>query len=400
MSLRVVKEHLPWVAPTVAIVLAATGVIEFGPKSSEEVTKQTVFEETEVSRNITQNPVALGEQTVGIAPLVSSGAAAVQAAVVQSQRLPEVATPAPVQPAVVIPAPTPKAPETTPQPVSISPEPTVDPTNNPGAFFGAAQAKLAQDNSCVEDLRTLASEARIYFPSGGLTAEESGMAQARLIGLVAQDCPNVEIIVQGHSDPSGDPSANLRLSQNRADEVLRRIGAAGIDVTRFRSVGLGSQEPSRISGSQSSAYYDRRVEFEIREIRGNAAASGLHRTLSPAASACAARLQAAVAQTKLFYSPRSITAPSDGMPAVVQLASQASACPDARLRVIGQFSDEPGSGETPATARLRAVALMSSLVGAGFDPEQIIIAAHSTPQILAGQPGLSERRVDFDVILE
>jgi hypothetical protein len=43
---------------------------------------------------------------------------------------------------------------------------------------------------------------------------------------------------------------------------------------------------------------------------------------------------------------------------------------------------------------------MSSLVGAGFAPEQIIIAAHSTPQILAGQPGLSERRVDFDVILE
>jgi len=88
------------------------------------------------------------------------------------------------------------------------------------------------------------------------------------------------------------------------------------------------------------------------------------------------------------------------MPAVVDLAARASACPDARLRVVGQFSDDPGSGETPATARLRAVALMSSLVAAGFDPEQIIIAAHSAPQVLAGQPGLSEHRVDFDIILE
>jgi hypothetical protein len=43
---------------------------------------------------------------------------------------------------------------------------------------------------------------------------------------------------------------------------------------------------------------------------------------------------------------------------------------------------------------------MSSLVAAGFDPEQIIIAAHSAPQVLAGQPGLSEHRVDFDIILE
>jgi len=122
--------------------------------------------------------------------------------------------------------------------------------------------------------------------------------------------------------------------------------------------------------------------------------------LGNAPSACAEQLQAAVAQTKLFYSPRSITAPSDGMPAVMELARKASACPEARLRVVGQFSDDLGSGETPATARLRAVALMSSLVAAGFDPEQIIIAAHSTPQILAGQPGLSERRIDFDVILE
>ncbi len=344
-----------------------------------------------------QNPVALGEPGAGIAPQIAGNIEAVQAVVRQApQPVEPIPEPAPVEPAVVAPA----QPVVVPQTVSIDRDSEMSPTGNPGAFFGAAQAKLAQDQSCVEDLRVLASEARIYFPSGGLTAEEAGMSQARLIGLVAQDCPNVEIVVEGHSDPSGDPAANMRLSQKRADEVLRRIAAAGIDVTRFQSVGLGSQQPSRVTGTQSPAYYDRRVEFEIREVSSRAALSGFPRPVTSAASACAAQLQAAVAQTKLFYSPRSITAPSDGMPAVVDLAAKASACPEARLRVVGQYSDEPGSGETPATARLRAVALMSSLVGAGFAPEQIIIAAHSTPQILAGQPGLSERRVDFDVILE
>lgn len=396
MWLRILKEHLPWIAPTTAIVLAATGVISFGPRDAGPVDVATDFE---VSRTMTQNPVALGEQGIGALPQSSGSIEALQAVVQQVPQPPEVAlapTPAPVEPAVVTPA----QPVVVPQTVSIERTPKVSPTSNPGAFFAAAQANLAQDRSCVEDLRVLANDARVYFPSGGLTAEDSGMAQARLIGLVAQDCPHVEIVVEGHSDPSGDPGANLRLSQQRADEVLKRIAAAGIDVTRFRSIGLGSQEPSRITGSQSAAYYDRRVEFEIRDASPRAAQAGFPRPVTGAPSACAAQLLAAVAQTRLFYSPRSITAPSDGMPAVLDLAAKASACPDARLRVVGQFSDDPGLGETPATARLRAVALMSSLVAAGFDPEQIIIAAHSTPQVLAGQPGLSEQRVDFDVIFE
>jgi len=395
MSIRILKEHLPWVAPTVAIVLAATGVIQLGPRDTD-----TTFDpnEMEVSRSITQNPVALGQQGAGLAARASGDVSAVQAAVIQSQRLPEAATT--IAPAVVAPNPV-AAPEVEPLPVSISPDPQSAPAADPGAFFKAAQAKLAQDTSCIDDLRVLADGARIYFPSSGLTTEDAGMAQARLIGLVAQDCHGVEIVITGHSDPSGDPAANLQLSQKRADEVLKRLSASGIETARFTAVGLGSQEPSGLTGSQPRGYYDRRVEFEIREASRQAApAPTAKQPRTETVSACAAELQAAVAQTRLFYSPRSITAPSEGIPALIELAAQASSCPDARLRVIGQYSDEPGSGETPATARLRAVALMSYLVGSGFDSGEIIIAAHSTPQILPGQPGLSARRVDFDVILE
>lgn len=396
MSARLVKEHLPWVAPTVAIVLAAAGVIDFSPNDNDEMASVADPQIVEVTRTITQNPVAVGQQSAGIAQLTDGGNTALPAAVIVQPQAQPVPDPAP-QPAVVAPQPEPVAP-TTPTPVSISPVPQSDPTADPGAFFAAAQANLAQDRSCIEDLRVLANEARIYFPSGGLTGEDAGFAQARLIGVVAQDCPQVEIIVEGHSDPSGDPTANLRLSQQRADAVLNRLGAAGIDVSRFSAVGLGSAEPSGITGPQSNAYYDRRVEFEIREVTQAAAIAPTFQ--SGTLSSCALELQQAVAQTKLFYSPRSITAPSDGMPAVMQLAAKASACPDARLRVIGQYSDDIGSGETPATARLRAVALMSSLVGAGFEADEIIIAAHSRPSIIAGQPGLSERRVDFDVIVD
>lgn len=385
MSLRFLKEHLPWMIPTAAIVAAATGLIDISPKEDRSFASAG-YDTAAVSRNAMQNPVSLAQPSAGTAPIETVAAVVVQPA---PTPLPD---PVQVQPAVVAPLPEP-APAVTPQPVSLEVQDKINPTE----FFANAQARLEADTSCVEDLRVLTENARIYFPTGGLSGEDTGLAQARLIGLVAQNCPMVEIVVEGHSDPSGDPDYNLKLSQQRADAVLQRIAAAGIDVTRFRAVGVGSKDPSGITGTESNGYYDRRVEFEVRELPRSTGATVLSQA---PLSDCALALKAAVEQTKLFYSPRSITPPSDGLPAVIKLAAAASDCPDARLRVIGQYSDELGSGETPATARLRAVALMSSLVGTGFAPEKIIIAARSQPTALAGQPGTSKRRIDFDVIMD
>ena len=154
MSTRILKEHLPWVAPTVAIVLAATGVIQLGPSDTDTAPATS---EIEVSRNITQNPVALGQQGSGLLPEASGDVSAVQAAVIQSQRAPTL-VPEPAEPAVVEPEVTPVP---APEPVSLSPEPKDALSQDPGAFFAAAQAKLAQDSTCVQDLQVLAQETRI-----------------------------------------------------------------------------------------------------------------------------------------------------------------------------------------------------------------------------------------------
>lgn len=273
------------------------------------------------------------------------------------------------------------------------------PTDDPAGFFGNAQANIANENSCVEDLKSLAAQARVYFPAGGVTGEEAGLAQARLIGLVAQECPNVTIQVEGHSDPSGNPQVNLRLSQQRAQAIVDRVAAAGIDTSKFRARGFGSARPSSIRGEQSAAFYDRRVEFSvIEDVRQASLRSSA--TASLVLPRCVADLQQRVDATKLFFAPRSITVSESDLAPVYELAARAANCPQARLRVVGQHADVPGSGETPATGRLRAIALMGTLVSAGFEPEKIIIAAPSTPTKIAGRGGLSDRRIDFDVIYD
>lgn len=86
--------------------------------------------------------------------------------------------------------------------------------------------------------------------------------------------------------------------------------------------------------------------------------------------------------------------------AVYELATAVSACEGARLRVVGQHSDQEGDRENIETGRLRALVLMGSLVSAGFESERILIGAPSYAQQVPGQPGLPKSRVDFQVIMD
>ena len=100
---------------------------------------------------------------------------------------------------------------------------------------------------------------------------------------------------------------------------------------------------------------------------------------------------------RLHMPPGSVVVSRDDMNAALGLAQLASECPQARLRVIGQHAEEYGTVEGAATGRLRALALMTTMVGAGYPSEQIIMAAPSDSRPVKG---LTNSRVDFDVILE
>lgn len=267
-------------------------------------------------------------------------------------------------------------------------------------FFAAAQANLARDRQCIDELRVLATQARVYFPSGGLTADQNGIEQARLLGVLAQQCPGVTIQVEGHSDPSGDPVINQRLSRERAEAVVGRVVASGLDRSLFTAVGRGDTVPSLVEGPQPAAYYDRRVEFVVVENATNASLTTP--TFGAGASnfqttACVQQLQSAVTNASIEYAPRGLTVGDADLALATQLARIATNCPEARLRLIGHHSGDAFAGEDSSTGRLRAVVLMTRLVNAGFPSEQLILAAPSDPRPVAG---VSDSRVDFDVILE
>ena len=375
--------------PSAAIVFAASGYFEAGnifSKSSDQ-TPATVATAPIAAPQI---PAAL------VAPVPKPEIVARQEVLGQELSTSVVQT-APLSAVTAAPAPPRVTPETVRAPAQVQqrvplPAPVFDTTQF------AASSDLQQQ--CVEDLRKLTEAARVYFPSGGVTAEQSGIEQGNVIGLIAQSCPGVRIVVQGHSDASGDPAANLRLSQRRAEEVIRRIAASGVDTSKFVAEGIGDRAPSGLRGPQPPAYYDRRVEFAVVEEDRRVAARGTFQAAPWAGETCVAELQAAAQTTALFYAPRSVSLQSSDVNIAMNLAEMAAQCPYARLRVIGHHSNDIQARESTDTGRLRAKALMAMLVGRGVPSEQIIIASPSRPGEALSRSGLPGGRVSFDVILE
>lgn len=415
MALKQIRDSLPWLVPSAAIVLAASGALP----------SLNLFGSDEPQPQAVQAPVAVPVAPVSapanaLAPAynaqVQPAPATPPALVAQDNVVARQANPAtsltpsdpliqPVAPvqtqtALIERVPTPVQPQVL-QDTQADRERRA--SLKPDASFAPSFAAPAVSNQCVDDLRNLAAQARVYFPSGGFAADAGGIEQGRLIGLIAQTCPGVQIVVEGHSDPSGDPAANLRLSKQRASAVIQRIAAAGIDTSNFIAQGFGDQQPSGIVGTQPSWYYDRRVQFSV-VAKDQALPAARPTTLATAqpwaGAACVKELERAVGQTALFYSPGSVSLQQSDLEAAMRLAEMAIQCPHARLRVIGHHSADPLARENVQTGILRAKALMAMMVGRGAQPEEIIIAAPSIARGGAADNGMPGSRVNFDIILE
>lgn len=88
------------------------------------------------------------------------------------------------------------------------------------------------------------------------TEAQSTLGQAIQDALVRRDA---RVVVSGHTGTRGDTEANLALSEQRAEDVVRRLVDAGIDPERIDSVGLGGAQPLEQQPDESDRAYQRRL---------------------------------------------------------------------------------------------------------------------------------------------
>jgi outer membrane protein OmpA-like peptidoglycan-associated protein len=75
--------------------------------------------------------------------------------------------------------------------------------------------------------------------------------------------PQVRIKVIGHTDSVGKDEANQKLSDGRANEVMKDLIERGIAPERIEAEGRGESQPIDTNDTEEGRQNNRRVEIEI-----------------------------------------------------------------------------------------------------------------------------------------
>jgi peptidoglycan-associated lipoprotein len=76
--------------------------------------------------------------------------------------------------------------------------------------------------------------------------------------------PNIEIGLDGYTDPRGSSPYNQKLSQRRVDAVKAALVGAGVPASRIRTGAFGETRPKCTESSETCWQQDRRVEVLVR----------------------------------------------------------------------------------------------------------------------------------------
>jgi len=102
----------------------------------------------------------------------------------------------------------------------------------------------------------------IYFDSGkSLIKPESAQAIGEIAKLIRAQ-PALKLFVVGHTDNQGGVEGNIKLSQDRAEAVLKAlVSEHGIAAARLRAFGCGQFAPVASNDTEEGRAKNRRVEL-------------------------------------------------------------------------------------------------------------------------------------------
>ena len=78
-----------------------------------------------------------------------------------------------------------------------------------------------------------------------------------------QNTLNATILIEGHTDNTGNANANMLLSNNRAEAIAQFLMNKGIDKNRITTKGYGSTKPIAENITEQGRTQNRRTSFTI-----------------------------------------------------------------------------------------------------------------------------------------
>ena len=140
---------------------------------------------------------------------------------------------------------------------------TDDATSGPKAKATSELAAL-KPGFGAKDVAAALNDATINFPSGGAKVPASIVSFLERAAADLKQLPAGTVLeIAGYTDNTGDPDANLALSQKRAESVRDALIKAGVHPNTLVAKGYGSANPIASNDTAEGRTRNRRIEYHV-----------------------------------------------------------------------------------------------------------------------------------------
>jgi formylglycine-generating enzyme required for sulfatase activity len=102
----------------------------------------------------------------------------------------------------------------------------------------------------------------IYFDVNKFVVKPESYAAVDQIAKYLQNHPNTRIMIEGHTDNTGNAGKNQVLSENRAKAIKAELVEKGIDAGRMETIGYGASKPVADNKTADGRTQNRRVTIK------------------------------------------------------------------------------------------------------------------------------------------
>jgi outer membrane protein OmpA-like peptidoglycan-associated protein len=186
----------------------------------------TAADERTIEQQVARRPVRTGEDRAVVAAAARRAPIAAGPTQSPSRQVVAASPPSDVRHTPDVPPAPPAPPAPSPAPEHIATAPATRPV-----------ASRAPEVAPAVKPGTVRYEVYFSLGSGALSTED-----ARSLARAAHwltESRDVQVIIEGHADPSGTPEGNLALGQKRAEWVRDYLVSAGIDAARLEVISYG-----------------------------------------------------------------------------------------------------------------------------------------------------------------